>query len=713
MKKLLFYFVFTELISVAYGQQKEKKTSFISNEVVCGLEAMAKIERLPFLFPPGTKKNRSISYDASGGNGFGLFQSTFKKYIDNKGELVIFDAYGPGCLYRQQMNIWIDNGIGKKSESIRIKYYFDHDTVPRVDIPVKEFFNGRHAPFTDPFTLLDKHGFFGMVYYPFCFKDHLKVTLSDTLIIRYINNNIEETCNWYQYDYLTYPMGTKIESWAPGKQDGYEKIVRKQWTHLGDDPKDTTTNKYVEQHLILQPNEKAVIFESKQQASITSIKLNITPYNAEIFNNTYIRIYWDDLPQPAVDMPVSYFFGAGGVKDNKWEVSLTNLLYGFNAQQHSTYCYWPMPFRKYAKIEIYNRSKEKIISLQARIGYKPSAAYPYPEGSTGYFMAKLTKDSTLGAWSRKFKIPYVNAFKEEGAGHVVAMNMWSANYLEDGDEFTYIDNSRTPQIHGSGTEDDFNQGWAGFTYQKPLWGSLINGIKGTYRIHMNEPYIFYNSINIRFEHKEERYPDRDMFARRRAGTNDSIVETEFLVWYYKSASGKILDLSDSLDVGNIKSEKAHAYKIQGEQWSGSLTQSYDSYETSDDYYETTDNGRSFNKYCEFKVQLDPNNEGVRIRQRINRTGNGLQTGAVYIDGIKLEVPWHIVTYSDMPAKGKRSFDGWFDCEYEIPSKYTKGKEHITLRIEYLQAVKEELNSFYYWIYSYGDKNGGTLNNSTN
>ena len=31
----------------------------------------------------------------------------------------------------------------------------------------------------------------------------------------------------------------------------------------------------------------------------------------------------------------------------------------------------------------------------------------------------------------------------------------------DGDEFTYIDGSRTPQIHGDGTEDDHNQGYGG------------------------------------------------------------------------------------------------------------------------------------------------------------------------------------------------------------------------------------------------------------
>jgi hypothetical protein len=35
--------------------------------------------------------------------------------------------------------------------------------------------------------------------------------------------------------------------------------------------------------------------------------------------------------------------------------------------------------------------------------------------------------------------------------------MYSKDWAVEGDEFTYVDGSRTPQIHGDGTEDDHNQ----------------------------------------------------------------------------------------------------------------------------------------------------------------------------------------------------------------------------------------------------------------
>jgi hypothetical protein len=75
----------------------------------------------------------------------------------------------------------------------------------------------------------------------------------------------------------------------------------------------------------------------------------------------------------------------------------------------------------------------------------------------------------------------------------------------------------------------------------------------------------------------------------------------------------------------------------------------------------------------------------------------------------MSIPWHIITYSEMPRKGKRSFDGWFDSEYEIPKRYTQGKDYITVKIEHVHSVKNELNNFYYWVYCYMDTNIGSKN----
>ena len=63
-------------------------------------------ELLPLFLPEGTETRQSSSYDPSGSNNDGNFKTAYTKYIDTNGEYVIFDASGPGCLYRQQINVW-------------------------------------------------------------------------------------------------------------------------------------------------------------------------------------------------------------------------------------------------------------------------------------------------------------------------------------------------------------------------------------------------------------------------------------------------------------------------------------------------------------------------------------------------------------------------------------------------------------------------------
>jgi hypothetical protein len=275
--------------------------------------------------------------------------------------------------------------------------------------------------------------------------------------------------------------------------------------------------------------------------------------------------------------------------------------------------------------------------------------------------------------------------------------MFSGNYWEDGDEFTYVDGSNTPQIHGDGTEDDFNQGWAGGKYQKPYWGSLENGVKGSYRLHLNDPYVFYDSIDMRFENTTARY--RENSPRGRMGTLDTMVETEFMVWYYKAGSSA-MHLTDSIDVGNSSSEKRHAFSITGRTRQETLTDCYDGYESADNFGENKDDGRAFNGSMSFNASIDGNNKGVRLRNKINRKGNGIQLANVYVDGVKLDQPWYILSYSEQAARESRSFDGWFESEYDIPVKYTKGKKHIRVRIEYVSATANELNSYFMKVYSY-------------
>jgi hypothetical protein len=174
-----------------------------------GLLSMQHIETLPFLYDNGTQTRQFSSYDPSGGNIDGSFTNAYTKYIDDNGEYVIFDASGPGCLYRQQYNIW-SMGRYMGGSNAHIKYYFDNETAPRLDVGVNDLFGGKVSPFISPYAYLDSGGVkgqprFGILYYPFAFKNRLKITTN------YDFNKIRPGGNyghsWYQFTYCTFAQG--------------------------------------------------------------------------------------------------------------------------------------------------------------------------------------------------------------------------------------------------------------------------------------------------------------------------------------------------------------------------------------------------------------------------------------------------------------------------------------------------------------------------
>lgn len=643
-----------------------------------GFQAMEHSELLPLLAPNGTQTKQFISYDTSGGNADGGIER-FRRY-DEKGEYVFFDEIGPGCLYRQQMNVF--TGQAKfPSEEARIRMYFDGENKPRLDMTFDEYFGKGEKyspPFTPPLSFYNHRGIkwwpnaFANSYYPFAFGKRLKITA-------YRPGGFEESGGaWYQYTYHKYPSGTRVESWAGRQVDS--EIVRRRWDHVGEDPKSTAGNQSITKKTGVQRGKAVRMLDLQGRGSISSLRITMDPWTTETFRQTNIRIAWDN-QAPAVDMPIGCFFGGGGDLIGGPDTSTRTLkteLFGFDGKNREFYCYWPMPYWSRARIEIVNNGPIDIAEMGMEVAYKISSTQKYSKESCGYFCAKRTVDISAD------EDYYSRAFSVRGRGKVMGIVMYSTGYAMDGDEFTYIDDSRTPQIHGDGTEDDHNQGWGGYAIQKPFWGGLINGFQGGYRLYVNDSYIFNSKIDIRYEHSN-------------AGGGPRGQKTDCIVWYYLAEPGiGNLKLTDEIDVGKTASELVHACTISGETLSTTTVSSYDKFEQGDPY-PTTDDGRAFNGASRFTVKIDPNNEGIKLRRRANRNLSNVQQANVFVDGVLIpDTPWYIC---DLPAPAQTAF---VDTDFEIPARYTKGKDHVVVRVEHVTGQKADSNNeYYYWVYSYG------------
>jgi hypothetical protein len=72
-----------------------------------------------------------------------------------------------------------------------------------------------------------------------------------------------------------------------------------------------------------------------------------------------------------------------------------------------------------------------------------------------------------------------------------------------------------------------------------------------------------------------------------------------------------------------------------------------------------------------------------------------QMAYVSVDGLRMSAPWLTLGWN----VSKR----WKDAEYEIPARYTSGKDAISVSIEVQGGEQNPWTEYYYWVYCYQDR----------
>ncbi len=209
-----------------------------------------------------------------------------------------------------------------------------------------------------------------------------------------------------------------------------------------------------------------------------------------------LRMYWDGSDIPAVESPVGDFFAVGhGAlrKVNSQVVSVSSEARAFN-------CYWPMPFRKHAKITITNES-EHHAGVFWYVDYEEVDALP---DSAAYFHAQYRQE--YPAKPGDYLI-----LDAEGRGHyvgtVLSTRFRSTGWYGEGDDRFFIDGDTEPTLSGTGTEDYFCDAWGFRAFNRPYYGVTIwDGIDiadrvTAYRWHVPDPVHFKKSLKVTIEHK--------------------------------------------------------------------------------------------------------------------------------------------------------------------------------------------------------------------
>ncbi len=271
------------------------------------------------------------------------------------------------------------------------------------------------------------------------------------------------------------------------------------------DPKGDSEEKSNSDNFRVAPGQTHVLLDAKGPGVINHIWMTFLGPEPQAWakqgsanhQEMLLRMSWDNSKRPAVEAPVGDFF-ANCFGQRSDVISLPVIV----EDADSYNCYWQMPFRKSARIEIVNESDKPLSLLYYNIDWVKKRSLPR---DTPYFYAQYRQEYPV-----RHGQDYV-VLETRGKGHyvgtVLAVRTRSPSWFGEGDEKVYIDGEAKASIWGTGTEDYFLSAWGLKKTSTPYFGvpyfdqwGIVGGHTSAYRWHIHDPFVFNTGIKVTFEH---------------------------------------------------------------------------------------------------------------------------------------------------------------------------------------------------------------------
>ena len=267
------------------------------------------------------------------------------------------------------------------------------------------------------------------------------------------------------------------------------------------------------------PGATWTLLDADGPGQVSHIWITISDREKYFLKRLVLRMYWDGEATPSVEVPVGDFFGlnTGEYAGFESAVIAVGASRGLNS-------FFPMPFRRHARITLTNEGKLPAESLYYNLDYRtgPQEA----DAKSLYFHAQYRQAVPNNGWTtdwydngdpRVDRVPNTDGkdnyvfLDATGHGHYVGLTLGVVQNQDgwwgEGDEMLFIDSADKPTITGTGSEDYVLGGW-GFgshfafqTFGAPLVGAELAGSHTTvYRFHLDTPVPFDRSFKGTLEH---------------------------------------------------------------------------------------------------------------------------------------------------------------------------------------------------------------------
>jgi hypothetical protein len=293
---------------------------------------------------------------------------------------------------------------------------------------------------------------------------------------------------------LATPLAAQVPSAAPLDPLGFAQLKSFSAHRESSDNPDSLSNDDSKRPI---PGETTVLADLTGPGIVTHIWLTVAGNEYGWPRLLRLRVYYDGSPVPSVDAPVGDFFAVG----HGLERSVSSLLIRNSSSGRSRNSYWPMPFRRSARITITNEGRRRLYNLYYHVDWQKLDSLP---ANTGYFHARYRQ-----ALPAKSGVAY-DILRATGrgfyAGTVLNAVQVQPGWFGEGDDFFYVDGKRRPDMVGTGTEDYFNDAWSFRVGDGPYTGVTVadgtdTGARMTaYRWHLLDPVPFTSSLQVAIEH---------------------------------------------------------------------------------------------------------------------------------------------------------------------------------------------------------------------
>ncbi len=270
------------------------------------------------------------------------------------------------------------------------------------------------------------------------------------------------------------------------------------------------------------------------------------------WRHSILRFYWDGETEPSVEVPVGDFFACG------WGsyCQISSLPVCVNPGSAFN-CYWPMPFRKKARVTL-----ENLDDKQMTIYYQINYTLTDVPRDAGYLHAQFRRESPLKS---KGIYTIVDGIAGQGqyVGTYLAWEVYSLGWWGEGEIKFFMDGDKEfPTIAGTGTEDyfcgsydfdttgpdgkrhytPFSTPYTGLAQALPPDKHEVPGQRfGLYRWHIADPVRFEKDLKVTIQalgwQSEGRYLPLE----------DDIASVAF--WYQKEPHKKFPPLPDRDHLG--------------------------------------------------------------------------------------------------------------------------------------------------------------------